>query len=89
MSPYVLAYIHSEERDGMKHSSHLCVLLLCAHLLHLLQHLLGLVDIAFGSELLSLGQELSDFFVQLVDLLRLKFSTTTSHSQASLQEGQK
>lgn len=74
---HVLAYIRSVYGDDRKYSSHLCVLLLCAHLLHFLQDLLGLVNIAFRSELFGLGQELSDFFVQLMDLLCLKFSTKT------------
>lgn len=66
---HVVAY-----RDDKKHCSHLCVLLLCAHLLHLLQDLLSLINIAFCAELFGLGQELSDFFVQLMDFLCLKFS---------------
>lgn len=72
---YIKYCIYSVYGDNIKYSSHLCILLLCAHLLHLLQDLLSLINIAFCSELFSFGQELSDFFVQLMDLLCLRFST--------------
>lgn len=72
-----------------KQASHLCVLLLRAHLLHLLQDLLGLVNISFCSELFGLGQELSNFFVQLMDLLCLKFSINATCCVSSQARGTK
>lgn len=63
---------------------YLCILLPRADLLHLLQDLLGLVNVALSSELFSLGQELSDFLIQLMYLLCLQPSTNTFTSNMSI-----
>lgn len=60
-------------------SPHLSILLPGADLLHLLQDLLCLINVALGSELLSLGQQLTDFLVQLMNLLCLQHTTNNLH----------